>query len=105
MTSVLEKEAFVNEERLMRPVSEETALRVLQAVVEEAHGRVGVYVTRDRVMQRVNIEDSEHFKAIAEHLEQRGWIAAAGVDYLAFVVTICGHAKVVSRDSALQSCP
>ena len=76
----------MNEEGMMRPVPEETTLRVLQAVVEEAHGRAGVYVTRDRVMQRVNMEDSEHFKAIAEHLEQRGWIAAAGVDYLAFVV-------------------
>ena len=102
MTSVLEKEAFVNEEGMMRPVPEETALRVLQAVVEEAHGRAGVYVTRDRVMQRVNmVEDSKHFKAIAEYLEERGWIAAAGVDYLAFVVTICGHAKALSREWAL----
>ena len=80
---------------------EEDALRVLQAAVEEAHGRAGAYVTRDRVMQRANIKDSELFKAIAEHLEERGWLAAAGFDYLAFVVTICGHAKVVSRNSAL----
>jgi hypothetical protein len=49
---------------MMRPVSEETALGVLQAAVEEAHGRAGVYVTRDRVMERVNLEDSKHFKAI-----------------------------------------
>ncbi len=76
-------------------------LRVLQAAVEEAHGRAGVYVTRDRVMQRANIEDSELFKTIAEHLEERGWIAAAGFDYLAFVVTIRGHAEAVSRESAL----
>ncbi len=85
----------------MRPVPEEPALGVLQAAVEEAHGRAGVYVTRDRVMKRANMEDSDHFKAIAEYLEKRGWIAAAGVDYLAFVVTICGHAKALSRDSAL----
>ena len=91
----------MNEVRVMRPVSEETALRVVQAAVEEAHGRAGGYVTRDRVMQRLNMEDSEHFKAIAEQLEERGWIAAAGVDYLAFVVTTCGHAKAVSRDPAL----
>jgi hypothetical protein len=84
---VLQKEAFVNEERMRRPVPEETALRVLQAAVEEAHGRAGVYVIRNQMMQRVNmVEDSKHFKAIAEYLEERGWIAAAGVDYLAFVV-------------------
>src|SRR3712207_4622425 len=81
-----------------QPVPEEAALRVLQAAVEEAHGGAGVYVTRDRVMQRVNMEDSELFKVLAEHLEERGWIAAAGFDYLAFVVTICRHAQAVSRD-------
>ena len=86
---------------MLQPVAEEAALRVLQAAVEEAHGRAGVYVTRDRVMQRANLEDLELFKAIAEHLEERGWIAAAGFDYLAFVVTICGHAEAVSRESAL----
>ena len=89
----------------MRPVSEETALEVLQAAVEEVHGRAGVYVTRDRVMKRVNMKDSKYFKAIAEYLEERGWMAAAGIDYLAFVVTICGHAEAMSRESALRSCP
>ncbi len=84
---------------MSQPVPEEATLRVLQAAVEEAHGRAGVYVTQDRVMQRANLEDSELFKAIAEYLEERGWIAAAGFDYLAFVVTICGHAKVMNRDT------
>ena len=92
-----ENETLVNEEEVLQALAEETTLRVLQAAVEEARGRAGVYVTRDRVMQWVNMEDAELFKAIAEHLEERGWIAAAGFDYLAFVVTICGHAEAVSR--------
>ena len=92
-----ENEAFVNEEGALQSLAEEATLRVLQAAVEEARGRAGVYVTRDRVMQRANMEDAELFKAIAEYLEERGWIAAAGFDYLAFIVTICGHAEAVSR--------
>jgi len=50
-----ENEAFVNEEGALQPLAEEATLRVLQAAVKEARGRAGVYVTRDRVMQRANI--------------------------------------------------
>jgi hypothetical protein len=92
-----ENEPFGNEEGALQPLAEEATLWVLQAAVEEARGRAGAYVTRDRVMQRMNMEDSELFKAIAEQLEERGWIDAAGFDHLAFVVTICGHAEAVSR--------
>jgi len=90
----------------MRPVPEQTALRVLQATVEEAHGRAGVYVTRDRVMQRVHMEDSEHFEAITEHLEERGWLGAVDilrtllgltVPALPRVILACAEGQVASN--------
>ncbi len=65
----------------------ESARRVLQAAAVEAHGRPGAYVTQDRVMQRANMVSLEDFIAIAEYLEERGWIAEADVDYGVFVVT------------------
>ncbi len=68
----------------------EKARRVLQAAVVEAYGMPGTYVSRDAVMQRVNISDSEEFRAIAEYLEGRGWIAEADPDYRVFVITDAG---------------
>ncbi len=68
----------------------ETARRVLQAAAVEAFGRPGRYVTRDRVMQRANMVDTEHFKMIAKYLEEREWIAEADADYGVFVVTASG---------------
>ena len=65
----------------------EKARRVLQAAAVEAYGLPEAYVSRDAVMQRVNISDPEEFRAIAEYLEGRGWIAEADVDYTVFVVT------------------
>ena len=72
----------------------ETARRVLQAAAVEAHGRPGAYVTQDRVMQRANMVDTEHFTTIAKHLEERGWIAQADADYGVFVMTASGIAEV-----------
>ncbi len=68
----------------------ETARRVLQAVAVEAHGRPGAYVTRDLVMQRANMADTEHFRTIARYLEERGWIAETDADYGVFVVSASG---------------
>ena len=68
----------------------ESARRVLQAAAVEAHGRPGAYVTRDLVMRRANMADTEHFIAIAKYLEERGWIAEADADYGVFVVTASG---------------
>jgi hypothetical protein len=68
----------------------ETARRVLQAAAVEAHGRPGAYVTQDRVMQRANMADTEHFISIAKYLEQRGWVTEADADYGIFVVTASG---------------
>jgi hypothetical protein len=83
------REAFVDEEGVrVRPW--ETARRVLQAAAVEAYGRPGAYVTRDRVMQRANLADSEHFRTIAKYLEERGWIAEADADYGVFVVSASG---------------
>jgi hypothetical protein len=68
----------------------EKARRVLQAAAVEAFGRPGAYVTRDLVMRRANMVSSEDFIAIAEYLEERGWIAEADSDYGVFVVTALG---------------
>ena len=48
----LRDRSALNEEGVLQPLAEEAMHRVVQAAVEEAHGRAGVYVTRDRVMQR-----------------------------------------------------
>ena len=68
----------------------ESARRALQAAAIEAYGRPGAYVTQDRVMQRANMVDTEHFRMIAKYLEERGWIAEADADYGVFVVTASG---------------
>jgi hypothetical protein len=68
----------------------ETARRALQAAAVEAHGRPGAYVTRDLVMRRTNMVDLEHFRTIAEYLEEKGWIAEADADYGIFVLTASG---------------
>ena len=81
--------AFVDQERI-RARPWETARRVLQAAAVEAHGRPGAYVTRDLVMRRANMVSSEDFIAIAEYLEERGWIAEADSDYGVFVLTASG---------------
>ena len=78
-----------------RARSWETARRVLQAAAVEAHGRLGAYVTQDRVMQRANIVDTEHFRTIAGYLEERGWIAQADADYGVFVLTASGIAEAI----------
>ena len=71
----------------------ETARRVLQAAAVEAHGRPGAYVTRDLVMKRSNMADTEHFRTIAKYLEEQAWIAEADADYGVFVVTTSGIAQ------------
>jgi hypothetical protein len=73
--------------RERKPIQVEKARRVLKAAAVEAFGRPGAYVTRDLVMQRVNMVDSEHFILMAEYLEERGWIAEADADYGVFVLT------------------
>ena len=73
-----------------KEVPRETARRVLQAAAVEAHGRTEAYVTQARVMGRADMVDLEGFKAIAEYLERRGWIADADSDYGNFTVTISG---------------
>ena len=65
----------------------EKARRVLQATAVEAYGRPGMYVVMAQVMRRANISDPEEFRAIAEYLEERGWIAEADPDYGVFVLT------------------
>jgi hypothetical protein len=65
----------------------EKVCRVLQAAAVEAHGRPGMYVVRAQVMQRASISDPEEFRAIAEYLEESGWIAEADPDYGVFVLT------------------
>jgi len=70
--------------------SREEARRVLQAAAVEAHGRPDAFVLRHRVMQRSGIVDPEDFRAVAEHLEEKGWIAEADEDYATFVVTTAG---------------
>ena len=65
----------------------EKACRVLQAAAVEAHGRPGLYVVRDQVMERANMTDPEEFRAIAEYLEKCGWIAEADPDYGVFVLS------------------
>lgn len=79
----------MNEEGV-RPRPWETARKVLQAAAVEAYGRPGAYVTQDRVTQRANMADTEHFRTIAKYLEERGWIAEADADYGVFVVTASG---------------
>ena len=70
----------MDEERI-RALPWETAHRVLQAAAVEAYGRPGAYVRQDRVMQRVNMLDTEHLGTTAKYLEERGWIAEADADY------------------------
>jgi hypothetical protein len=74
----------------------ETARRVLQTAAMEAHGRSGAYVTRDLVMKRANMADTEHFRTIAKYLKEQGWIADADADYGVFVVTTSGCPSFVS---------
>jgi hypothetical protein len=81
----IQKERLVVRER--KPIQVEKARRVLKAAAVEAFGRPGAYVTRDLVMRRVNMVDSEHFTLMAEYLEKRGWIAEADADYGVFVLT------------------
>ncbi len=76
--------------RERKPIQVEKARRVLKAAAVEAFGRPGAYVTRDLVMRRVNMVDTEHFRMMAKYLEQRGWIAEADADYGVFVVTASG---------------
>jgi hypothetical protein len=73
----------------------ETARRVLLAAAVEATGRPGAYVTQEGVMQRANMVDAEHFRSIARHLEEQGWIADADTDYGVFVVTVSGIAEAI----------
>ncbi len=75
---------------------EDRARRVLQAAIVEAFGRAGVYALRERVMQRANISELEEFWAIAEYLDQRGWIAEGDDDYSIFVVTAAGVDEATS---------
>jgi hypothetical protein len=63
------------------------ARRVLQAAAVEAHGRPGVYITRDQVLHRANLSEVAEFWTIAEYLDQKGWINEADPDYGIFVVT------------------
>jgi hypothetical protein len=74
----------------------EKARRVLQAAAVEAYGLPEAYVSRDAVMQRVNISDPEEFRTIAEYLEGRGWIAEAGPGYRIFVITMAGIDAAIS---------
>jgi hypothetical protein len=68
----------------------------LQAAAVEAHGRPGAYLTRDLVMRRANMADTEHFRTIAKYLEERGWVADADADYGVFVITDSGLDEATS---------
>ena len=68
-------------------VTQEKARRVLQAAAVEANGRPGAYVPQTPVMWRAGVSNPEEFRAIAEYLDERGWIAEADDDYGIFVVT------------------
>ncbi len=72
------------------------ARRFLQAAAVEAYGRSGAYVVQNSVMQRAGISDPKEFWAIAEYLEERGWIAEADDDYSIFVVTPAGLAEATN---------
>ncbi len=67
----------------------------MQAAAVEAHGRPGAYVTQDRVMQRANMLDTEHFRTIARYLEEQGWIEDADAEYGVFVVSASGIAEAI----------
>jgi hypothetical protein len=73
----------------------ETARRALQAAAVEAHGRAGVYVTQEGVMQRANMVDAEHFRTIARYLQEQGWIADADAEYGVFMVSAAGIAEAI----------
>ena len=47
-------------------------------------------MTQDQVMQRAHMANTEHFKVIAEYLEEREWIAQAEADYGVFVLSASG---------------
>ena len=74
----------------------EKARRVVQAAAVEAYGRAGMYVIMDQVMSRANPSDPEEFRAIAEYLEERGWICEADPDYGVFVLTSEGIDEATS---------
>jgi len=84
----------VNEQESRTPPWE-TARRVLQAAAVEANGMPGAYVTQEGVMQRAKMDDAEHFRTIARHLEEQGWIEDADADYGIFRVTASGIAEVI----------
>jgi hypothetical protein len=81
------------EERRTRPW--ETARRVLQAAAVEANGRAGAYVTQQGVMQRANMVDAKHLRAIARYLQEQGWIADADAEYSVFVVSAAGITEAI----------
>lgn len=66
---------------------QEKARRVLQAAAMVAHGRAGLYIIMDQVMNRANLSDPEEFRTIAQYLEGKGWISEADPDYGIFVLT------------------
>jgi hypothetical protein len=68
----------------------------LQAAAVEAYGRPGAYVTRDPVMWRAGVSDLEEFWAVAEYLEERGWISEADDDCGIVVVTPTGVEEATS---------
>ena len=62
----------------------EKARLVLKAAAVEAYGKAGVYVVSDRVTGRASIADAEEFRAIAQHLQARRWIAEADDEITGF---------------------
>jgi hypothetical protein len=76
-------------------VTQEKVRRVLQAAAVEANGRPGAYVPQAPVMWRAGVSNPEEFRAIAEYLDERGWIAEADDDYGIFVVTPEGIDKAM----------
>jgi hypothetical protein len=68
----------------------EKARRILKVAAVEAYGKARVYVVSDRVMGRASVADAEEFRAIAQHLQARKWIAEADDDYGIFVLTTEG---------------
>ena len=75
---------------------QEKARRILQAAAVEAHGRAGMYVIMDQVMNQANLSDLEEFRTIAQYLEGKGWIAEADPDYGIFVLTPEGIDEAMS---------
>jgi hypothetical protein len=66
------------------------SLLVLQAAVADAGGKLGVQVSRARVMEQTGISEVEEFERIAKYLDEQGYIADGVNRYELFLLTLRG---------------